>query len=251
MMHFPNTSPFDIIHLKEINSTSSYLRELRNKGLAKEFTVIIADYQTAGRGQRGNSWEAENGRNLLFSLLLCPTFLSANRQFLLSQIVSLSIKEELDTYTSDISIKWPNDIYRKDKKICGILIENDLQDGCISQSISGIGININQSAFLSPAPNPVSLLQITGSEQDIPTILTNIMKRLHAYYLELQQGHFDKIAETYYNSLFRRNTFSRYSDKDGEFFAEIIRVEPSGLLVVSDQSGEERQYAFKEISYIL
>lgn len=251
MMHFPDTHPFEIIHLKETNSTSSCLRELRDKGLAKEFTVVIADYQTAGRGQRGNSWEAEDGKNLLFSLLLHPSFLSANRQFLLSQIVSLSIKEELDTYADGISIKWPNDIYWKERKICGILIENDLQDGYISQSISGIGININQSTFLSPAPNPVSLLQITGSEQDCPIILINIMKRLHTYYLKLQQGHSDRIAKAYYNSLFRKDMLSRYSDKNGIFFAKIIRVEPSGLLVLSDQSGEERQYAFKEISYTL
>lgn len=249
-MHYPDF-PFKRIHLKETNSTSSYLRTLCNTQATEEFTVISTDFQTAGRGQRGNSWESEEKKNLLFSLLLTPSFLPANEQFILSQVVSLSIKEELDTYGSGFSIKWPNDIYWNDKKICGILIENDLQGSYLSQSIAGICININQEAFHSSAPNPVSLKQITGKEHDLNSILENILCRLDSYYKKIQSGYMESISQTYYNALFRKEVFAGFSDKNGKFTARIIRVEPSGLLVVADKDGMERSYAFKEISYIL
>ena len=121
--------------------------------------------QTAGRGQAGNSWESEAGKNLLFGLLFHPREVEANRQFILSQAVALSICETLSDYAEDIRIKWPNDIYWKDRKICGMLIENTLVGRCIENCIIGAGININQQTFCSDAPNPVSLRQITGKEQ--------------------------------------------------------------------------------------
>ena len=140
MMPSPDMSfPVPLIHISETNSTNSYLQTLcaKQQGVAA-FTTVVADFQTSGRGQRGNSWESEPKKNLLFSFVLFPDFLEARRQFLISQIVSLAIKEELDSYADDFSIKWPNDIYWKDKKICGMLIENDLMGRNISQSISGI-----------------------------------------------------------------------------------------------------------------
>ena len=167
----PDLFPVPLIHISETNSTNSYLQNFCAKEKTEEFTTVAADYQTSGRGQRGNSWESEPHKNLLFSFVLFPEFLEARRQFLISQIVSLAIKEELDTYTDDVSIKWPNDIYWKEKKICGILIENDLIGRNISRSIAGIGININQEEFHSPAPNPVSLYQITGKQYDIYEVL--------------------------------------------------------------------------------
>ena len=151
-----------------------------------------------------------------------PEFLEARRQFLISQIISLAIKEELDTYTTDISIKWPNDIYWKEKKICGMLIENDLMGRNISQSIAGIGININQETFHSFAPNPVSLRQITGKEFDLFEILKNIVLRIH-----------------------------RFKDANGEFLARIICVEPEGRLILEDEILNKRGYMFKEVEYLL
>lgn len=158
MMPSLDTFPVPLIHINETNSTNNYLQSLCSEQKVEELTVIVADFQTSGRGQRGNSWESDPGKNLLFSTVIFPEFLEARRQFLISQIISLAIKEELDTYTSDISIKWPNDIYWKEKKICGMLIENDLMGRNINQSIAGIGININQEIFHSSAPNPVSLI---------------------------------------------------------------------------------------------
>jgi BirA family transcriptional regulator, biotin operon repressor / biotin---[acetyl-CoA-carboxylase] ligase len=182
MMPFPDIFPVPLIHINETNSTNNYLQSLCSKQKMEELTVVVADFQTSGRGQRGNSWESDPGKNLLFSTVIFPEFLEARRQFLISQVISLAIKEELDTYTTDISIKWPNDIYWKEKKICGMLIENDLMGRNISQSIAGIGININQEIFHSSAPNPVSLVQITGKEHDLFEILKNIMLRIQSYY---------------------------------------------------------------------
>ena len=141
------------IFIPETISTNTLLAEMCNKGHVLELTSIYTAYQTSGRGQRGNGWESEAGANLLFSFVVYPTFLEANRQFLLSQITALALYKVLSQYTDHISIKWPNDIYWKDKKLCGTLIENDLTGTFINRSISGTGINLNQEKFVSNAPN--------------------------------------------------------------------------------------------------
>ena len=251
MMHFPKTFPVPLIHLEETDSTNKYLNELCNKQCVEELTTITADFQTSGRGQRGNSWESEAGQNLMFSFVLYPTFLKARRQFLLSQIISLAIKEELERYVSNISIKWPNDIYWKEKKICGMLIENDLMGRNISQSIVGIGININQEAFHGAAPNPVSIYQITGKQYDIFEILKNIMLRIQSYYCQLKKDDTTSIVTRYTESLFRKDGMHRYKDADGEFLAQIVCVEPEGKLILEDEIQTKRGYMFKEVEYLL
>ncbi len=254
MMHSPETFPVPWIHLAETESTNKYLNELCNKQCVGELTTVTADFQTSGRGQRGNSWESEAGQNLTFSFVLYPVFLQARKQFLLSQIISLAIKEELEEYTADISIKWPNDIYWKDKKICGMLIENDLTGTHISRCITGVGININQEMFRSDAPNPVSLKQITGQAHDCYRILASVMKRIKNYYDRLatdKPGILSLIADRYANSLFRKEGFHRYADADGEFMARLVRVESDGRFILEDQAGTMRSYLFKEVQYIL
>lgn len=242
---------FPLIQIAETDSTNNYLSNLSDRESIAEFTTVKADFQVAGKGQRGNTWEAERGKNLLFSFVLYPTFLEARRQFILSQIVSLSIKEELDQWTEDISIKWPNDIYWRDKKICGILIENDLTGMYIGRCITGIGLNINQEAFLSDAPNPVSLRQITGQPNDCHLILKHIMQRVKAYYSLLKQGETTDITRRYRNALFRKDRIHRYQDERGEFSAQIIDVEVDGHLVLKEESGEIHRYVFKEVQSIL
>lgn len=251
MMHFPESFPVSLVYLKETESTNKYLNDLCNKQCVGELTTVTTDFQTSGRGQRGNSWESERGQNLMFSFVLYPAFLKARKQFLLSQIISLAIKEELDTHVSDVSIKWPNDIYWKEKKICGMLIENDLMGRNISQSIAGIGININQEIFHSSAPNPVSLVQITGKEHDLFEILKNIMLRIQSYYSLLKKGDTTSIACQYEKSLFRREGIHRYKDANGEFLARIVCVEPEGRLILEDEMLMKRDYMFKEVEYLL
>lgn len=251
MMPFPESFPVPLIHVGETESTISYLSELCTRQCVPELTTVTADFQTSGRGQRGNSWESEEKKNLLFSFVLYPTFLEARNQFLLSQAVSLAVKEELDTYTDGISIKWPNDIYWKEKKICGMLIENDLTGTRITQSIAGIGINVNQEVFRSPAPNPVSLKQITEKEYHPATLLEGIMQRMKENYLSLQQGETEAIGCRYHRALFRNEGIHPFRDSAGEFMAQIVGVEPDGHLVLRDETGKIRRYVFKEVQYVL
>lgn len=253
----PDAFPFPLVALDETDSTNRYLGQLCRdlQESVAEFTTVTAEFQTAGKGQRGNSWESEEGQNLLFSFVLYPTFLEARRQFILSQIVSLAIKEELSLLADGITIKWPNDIYWQERKICGILIENDLSGSRIGRCISGIGINVNQEVFRSDAPNPVSLKQITGKEHDRQELLARILQRVQGYYTHLQCEGADAcaadIVPRYARSLFRRRGFHPYRDANGEFLARLLRVELDGRFVLEDENGKERDYLFKEVQYIL
>lgn len=245
-----------MIHLNETDSTNRYLQQLcqeAGNNKVEEFTTVCSDYQTAGKGQRGNSWEAAKGANLLFSFVCYPTFVPIRQQFVLSQLISLGIKETLDEYCSDISIKWPNDIYWKEKKICGILIENDLQGNSIGRCISGIGLNINQEVFLSDAPNPISLKQITGKHYQRETILEKVMQRIEQSYQKFKEdsAYASELATRYAASLFRREGLHCYQDKDGLFNARLVRVEADGRFVLMDEANQERSYLFKEVQYVL
>ncbi|WP_348724058.1 biotin--[acetyl-CoA-carboxylase] ligase [Parabacteroides goldsteinii] len=239
-----------IIRLEETTSTNNYLRGLVGKESLPEGSIVVTEYQTAGRGQVGNTWESEPGKNLMFSIILYPDFLPANRQFLISQIAALSVKETLDAYVDGITVKWPNDIYWRDKKICGMLIENDLTGHSLYCSVIGIGININQREFLSDALNPVSLVQITGREYDQEEILNSFLKRLYDRYLGLLQEKEEEIRSAYMAALYRGNGFHPYRDEQGVFQACILGIEPTGHLILKTDNGEVRRYAFKEVSVV-
>ncbi len=250
MMPYPDGFSFPCIHMEETDSTSLCLARLCTEQEVREMTVVTADHQTAGRGQRGNSWESGEGENLLFSTVLYPTFLSAKEQFRLSQVISLAVKETLDVYAEDFSVKWPNDIFWKEKKICGMLLENDLTGIQINRCIAGIGININQEEFHSPAPNPVSLRQITGKKEDLSDVLKQVMERIGMYYELLKSGKGEWIDARYQRSLFRNTGFHDFQDQQGIFTAMVTGIEPGGRLILTDDTGRERRYAFKEVSYL-
>lgn len=240
-----------IIRLEETESTNSYLRDLLKSQHLEEGSVVVADFQTAGRGQVGNSWYSDKGDNLLFSLLIYPTGIPANEQFIISRMVSLAIKNTLDQFADDIRIKWPNDIYWKERKIAGILIENSLQGKIIENSIIGIGLNLNQQIFPAELPNPVSLRQITATEQDKNYILDLLLKEFFLLYRSLQRGEKQVIEDEYMLDLYRANGYYWYEDANGRFQAEIDNVLPSGHLVLRTlDTNEERIYAFKEVQFI-
>lgn len=238
-----------LIHLDEVTSTSFYLRSLSNIKPLEDGCTVYADFQTAGRGQKGNSWESARGQNLMFSTILYPMGLKADGPFIVSQVISLAIKEVLERYTTDISIKWPNDIYWKEKKITGILIENDLMGDEVNKIIIGVGINLNQDSFVSNAPNPISLRQITGNSYNVRTILEQVLERMLFYYEKLQSP--ETIKVQYKQSLFRKDGFHLFADVNATFLAKIYDIEDSGLLVLKQESGEIRKFAFKEVRYIL
>lgn len=238
----------ELIHLEETDSTSNQIKHLPIK---REMTVVTANYQSAGRGQRGNSWEAEKGANLLFSILISPREVTASQQFILSQAISLAIAETLLTFCPGFQIKWPNDIYWQEKKLGGILIENELQGKHIERCVIGIGLNINQQVFHSDAPNPVSLAQIMGKNQDRDAVLLSILEKFHRLLQDIGQGETEQIISAYHKLLFRRDGFHLYRDENGIFSAAIDHVEPMGPICLKDESGNLRYYAFKEIKVIL
>lgn len=243
-----------IEHLKEIPSTSTYLAQLCKESKAQEFHTVIAEDQTAGRGQRGNSWESECGKNLTFSTVIYPTALEAKEQFHLSMVVAFAVIDALKAYTDGFSIKWPNDIYWKDKKIGGILIENELEGKYITQCIIGIGLNVNQQRFYSSAPNPISLYQILGTNINRQELFHKILQGIMGGYLYLDTEYalaVPHIRELYLKNLYRKEGFYPYRDSQGEFLAKFHDVEPNGYLILTDEEGTLRRYAFKEVEFIL
>lgn len=242
--------------LSETVSTNSYLRESITVDPLFKFEIATAVFQTAGRGQRGNKWESEAGKNLMFSILAYPGFIPINQQFILSEAVSLSIIHALrrtmkSADSKELSVKWPNDIYWKNKKLAGILIENDIQGNYLCRSIIGIGLNVNQSTFKSDAPNPISLLNITERITDLDDLLENIVELFLKYFSLLEQGNRDQIHAEYLNNLFRKDEYHRYKDLHGEFTAKINKVEHEGTLILKDTDNTLRRYSFKEVSFIL
>jgi len=164
----------EIIFLSNVVSTNTTAADYIRSGMTREGMVIRAGYQSAGKGQLGNSWESEDGKNLLFSIILFPNMLAATEQFLLCEFISLGIHDYLNTIISGCKIKWPNDIYAGDDKIAGILIENSLAGNAITSSVAGIGLNINQEVFSEQIPNPVSLKMITGINYDTDLCLKGL-----------------------------------------------------------------------------
>ena len=243
--------PIEII-LPETDSTNSRLRELiREKQLA-EFSFVRAEYQTAGRGQVGNSWESERGKNLLMSFLVLPKKLDVHRQFFLSMAVSIAIVETVSEYIDNVCIKWPNDIYVGDRKLVGILIENNLRGAQIAETIVGLGLNVNQLQFVSNAPNPVSMSQITGQSYDVQTVANQIIAEAKDWIAQVNAEAWDTISSRYMSLLYRNDgALHAFRDAQGAFRARIVSIMPDGRLVLLDEHGTQRHYFFKEVEYVL
>lgn len=233
------------IHLKEVDSTNIYINKVEESNV-----VVTADFQTKGKGQGTNRWESEEGQNLTFSIKVSPDRLTVSRYFMLSMAGALALYEVLDKEVGDITMKWPNDIYWKDKKISGTLIETTISGKYIQNCILGIGINVNQKVFVSDAPNPVSLWQITGSVTDREQLLDSIITSFAKYFDMLNNGDVDEIVRQYHSHLYRKEGFHWYEDQHGKFEAEICKVREDGHLVLKDTEGISREYEFKEIKFI-
>lgn len=239
-----------IIKLTKVDSTNYFAMNLAMNPETEEFTVVWADEQTSGRGQGNNFWESETGKNLTFSIILKPCFLKIEQQFFLSKAISLALANFLQPITGHVFVKWPNDIYWKDKKICGILIENIVEQNIIRNSIAGIGLNINQEKFLSNAPNPVSLKNIMKQDYDLEFCLKEILQQIDRFYQLLIDQKFDEINQQYLSCLYRFDEFAEFKTGKGIFRAKIIRVEDSGELVLELSSGEIQKFFFKEIEFM-
>lgn len=237
------------LYIKATESTNNLMKDYCKNGNCEHGFAIYTDYQTKGKGQSGNTWESENEKNLLFSLIIYPNQIPIERQFIISQIISLSIIDVLKQYANDFSVKWPNDIYWKDKKIGGILIENSIQGNSIKHSIIGVGLNINQREFPTHLPNPVSLYQIIGNEVSRKEILDHI---LSAFLIALDTINLADLKQKYLKNLFRiEGTHPYKTENKEEFIAKILDVETDGLLILETTNKEKKAFYFKEVQFIL
>lgn len=243
--------------LQTVHSTNSFLRELNGGDASFDMELATTEFQTAGRGQKGNSWESEKSKNLLFSILLHPVYVQPSKQFCISEAIALAVVKSLkeivadELVAKDFSVKWPNDIYWKNKKIAGILIENELFGSTIRDCIVGVGININQQNFISDAPNPVSLYNILGVNTNVEEVLDAIIKQFVANVSMIENGQTDLLHNEYMDSLFRRKGIYPYRDADSEFMATIKEVREDGRLILTDSDDKERIYEFKEVAIVL
>jgi len=254
------------MYIERTNSTNTLMRELIAKGewqAGEEY--LYTGFQTAGRGQSGNGWESEEGKNLLCSILIDSQKVKDKRPFYLNVAVSVAVhrmvNSQFSILHSQLAIKWPNDIYWQDKKIAGILVENALIGSEVRYSIAGIGLNVNQTEWLSNAPNPVSMRQISGEEYDIHELMKALLNEIHTV-LAMKR---EEIWAYYRTHLYRKDgywpfverevsiapTMNANKETEGIFLAKIENIRADGEIELRDQEGNLRLYHFKEVRYVL
>lgn len=238
----------------KLDSTESTNTAARSVGSQDCPVVVLTDNQTAGRGQRGNTWESTPGMNLTFSLVVAPVFLHPSRQFELSMLVSVSLVQALRgflPYPERLLVKWPNDIYYGDRKLAGILIENTVGPASIERSIVGIGLNVNQTVFYSPAPNPCSMAQIAAHAFDrdlvLDKVVTAILENTEAY---AATPDVRNLCAGYAEMLWRGDgAYYKWRDTATAtvFTAAIDNVAADGRLNLRRPDGSAVTYLFKEV----
>lgn len=219
--------------LIEVDSTNNYAMRQVQAQMAVHGTAWFAHYQNAGRGQRGKVWNALSGQNIILSIALEPTFLSIDNQFLLNLTMALAASDFFNKHTGgDTKIKWPNDIYWKDRKAGGILIENVLQGREWRFSIAGIGININQTLFPSSLPNPVSLKQVTGKSFDVILLAKELCGFLNIRWTQLKDQYYNNLLDEYTNRLYKLGEKVVFRRDKEVFEATITGVSRTGELMI-------------------
>jgi len=240
-----------IIKLSAIGSTNTFLREIRNAEPMEDYTVVVAEHQTKGRGQMGTNWQDQDGKNLTCSVFKDVSFINLDYNFYICMVVSLSVISVLkDLKIPKTHIKWPNDILAENKKVCGILIENVIKNNNLSASIIGIGLNINQTEF-NQLPNASSLVQITGKHFLVEDILNQLLEALKLNFKRLENKDFEGLKKNYEDQLFRKNKPSTFKDPTGNLFSGYIKgVTNSGKLKVLLEDDLVKEFDLKEIQLL-
>jgi BirA family biotin operon repressor/biotin-[acetyl-CoA-carboxylase] ligase len=244
-----------LIHLALVDSTNSYAAELLRKNKPTEGIVISTFNQTKGRGQRGNTWDSQPNNNVSLSVILYPSFLHPEKQFVLSKIISLAIHDLMTEFIYQlnkkevIKIKWPNDIYINEKKIAGILIENTLGEGIVKSSIIGIGININQTIF-NNGLNATSLALTTNKMYDLTVIIEKLCEHIEARYLQLKTNKKELIDSNYLTTLYQLNEWKKYSSLNKIFEGKIVGVSDSGKLKIETRDEAVKEFFIQEIQFL-
>ena len=245
-------------HFDEVSTTMQLLHTDR---LADgEVQLVTADFQTNGHGQVNTVWESARAENLTFSFAFRPRRVAAAEQFLLSEIACLAVAHTLDAYTEGISVKWPNDVYHRDRKICGMLLTHTLHGAQIADTLVGIGLNLNQKRFEGDAPNPVSLRQIMGRSVDREQVLGDFARRFDLLLQRITQPDPESrlarrraLHGEYLRRLYHREAAYDYVDvaSGRRFSAHIVDVAPSGEITLRTAEGTLRHYYFKEVRFVV
>lgn len=241
--------PFYI--LDKVDSTNNYAMEQVSSGQVTHGTTWFAMEQTAGKGQRGKQWLSPPGENIMLTTALQPNQLPLSRQFMLSVTVALAAYDFFFQYAGDETcIKWSNDIYWRDRKAGGILIENVLRGNIWQYAIVGIGININQTQFPEHLPNPVSLRQITGKPWDSVALAQQLCKALQQRMQLLHPSNYNALLEEYKSHLFRIDQPALYKQNGQYFQGTIVDVLTDGKLCIRENH-TVREFSFGEIAFVI
>lgn len=240
-----------LIQKSVCTSTNDECKLLLSKSKPIEGTAIITDHQTQGRGQFGNVWQANEGENLLLSIILFPTFLQANEQFYLSKIVSLACVKTCESIVNHpFEVKWPNDIYCKGKKVAGILIENQLAGSKLSASIIGVGLNVNQQNF-DGLDKATSLSIMADKILNRNEVLTLLFENIDALYIQLRHKKFELIDAAYHSKMLGYNESLMFKDKNGLVFSALVKgVNQAGQLILQKENAI-LLFNFKEVKWLI
>ena len=239
-----------ILKIESLDSTNNYAMNRVKEGKAGNFDCIWAAEQTQGRGQRGNSWLSEAGKNLTFSVIYYPEGLEAQHNFTISMAVSLAVHEFLEGYVQQAQIKWPNDLFIKNRKVGGILIENTLEQQYVKSTVAGVGLNINQRKFDEQLPSATSLVSNYGKELDLEESIFSLYNLIVSYLQRIDRNEREILRQEYKSKLLGIGENMEYRDRQGRFFGMVIDVEDSGQLVVMDIDGKTRKYFFQEVDLV-
>ena len=240
-----------IIKLNAIGSTNAYLKTLSSNKEVEDYTIVLAEHQTEGRGQMGTTWQVEKGKNLTCSVFKKMTNHAIKDSFYISMITSLAIVKTLQGFNiPKLHVKWPNDILSEEKKICGILIENIIKNSQIEGTIIGFGLNVNQMRF-NNLPQASSLKILTGKIFDLDEILQIIISHMKHYFNVYNRGGFSEIKTTYENLLFRKDKPSTFKSKRGDTFPGFIQgVDAFGHLQILLEDDIIKSFEMKEIQLL-
>ncbi len=233
------------------HSTNTFALEKVKKNDIIDGLIVITDNQESGQGQRGNSWEAQPGKNLTFSLVLKSAFLPIHHRFFLNIITSLAVYQVLDKYGfHNQVVKWPNDILVNKKKVCGILIHNTIHNQNLDWSVIGVGLNVNQVDF--EVEEAVSMAAEMNRNYSLEEVFTGFVQAFEGLYLMLKGGKLAALKERYYEVLYRLNEPALFkNNKQSEIFkGTILGIEPDGMLKVALPNGTNEVFDVKEISYL-
>lgn len=241
----------NLIKLNAIDSTNSFLKEMARKTSLKNYTVVSTNEQTKGRGQFNSSWSSEPSKNLTISVFIKDFNLAIANQKYLNFAISLAVFDVLYTYLKDtVSIKWPNDILSVEKKICGILIENSIQQDKINHTIVGIGLNVNQENFSNDLIKVTSLKLATNREFNLDNLLLKLIESIKKRISQLSSREYEKLELEYLNALYKKDCQATFIDHQNNLFiGKIIGISETGKLQIKLDENRVKEFGIKEVSF--